>query len=231
MSTHAPARRHTSARTSVRLQWLAVLAPALIIIALALPELSDGLGRVSAEPASEYIKSNVELTSLDYAEAQKALLSTPPADASAHLLAVEAGMLRGERTTVLLPQAKAALALDPGDARGWIVYARLNEPRHLTTAARAVSFSFHLAPREFFLIVPRLYAAAPIWQRLTPSDQALLFAEVRAAGGDTKLHPALIAAMREPGGRAMVTAAYYGRPHALRALNRALTAEILGLSG
>jgi hypothetical protein len=199
-------------------------------MALGLLQLADGLGRWEAEPFSEYIAANVRLTRLAYIKAEQALLSTPEADAEAHLLAIEAAMARGQPAAVLLPKLRAALARDPADARGWVIYARLLEPQDLKAATAALNFSFRLAPREYFLIAPRLYAAAPIWRRLSAANQQLLFAEIRAAGNAPKLHRALIAAMSEPGGDAMVTAAYQGRPRALRRLNRLLSAKILGFS-
>ncbi len=217
-------------RARQRLLWLALVAPALLVMALGLIQLADGLGRWAAEPYSEYIAANVRLTRLAYIKAEQALLATPAEDAEAHLLAIEAGMARGEPAAMLLRKARAALARDPADARGWVIYARLCEPKHLTAATLALNFSFRLAPREYFLIAPRLYAAADVWRRLSRENQALLFAEVRTAGSTPKLHRALIAAMSEPGGDAMVTAAYQGRPRALRRLNRLLSAKILGFS-
>jgi hypothetical protein len=201
-----------------------------MLIVLGLIQLADGLGRWEAEPFSEYIAANVRLTRLAYIRAEQALLSTPGADAEAHLLAIEAAMARGQPAAPLLPKVRAALARDPADARGWVIYARLCEPQDLKAATAALAFSFRLAPREYFLIAPRLYAAAPIWRRLSAANQRLLFAEIRAAGNAPKLHRALIAAMSEPGGDAMVTAAYRGRPRALRRLNRLLSAKILGFS-
>jgi hypothetical protein len=210
--------------------WFALVAPALVVMGLGFIQLADGSGRWAAEPYSEYIAANVRLTPLAYIKAEQALMSTPEADAEAHLLAIEAGLARGEAARLLLPKARAALARDPADARGWVIYARLCEPKDLKAATAALNFSFRLAPREYYLIAPRLYAAAAIWRRLSGANQQLLFAEVRAAGSARKLHGALIAAMSEPGGDAMVTAAYRGRPRALRRLNRLLSAKILGFS-
>lgn len=230
MNTKRRAKPVLTARTRHRLLWLGLVAPALVVIGLALYQLADGFGRRAAEPFSEYIAANVTLTRLAYIKAEQALLSTPDGDAEAHLLAVEAGMLRGEPAARLRPEARAALSADPADARGWIIYARLCEPKDLTAASAALSFSFRLAPREYFLIAPRLYAAAEVWQRLSAANQQLLFAEVRVAGSAPGLQGALLAAMREPGGDAMVTAAYQGRAGALRRLNRTLSAKILGFS-
>ena len=230
MSQQSRAKGVFSTRRRHRLMWFALVAPGLVVMGLALYQLADGVGRRAAEPFSEYLVASVRLTPFAYIKVERALLSTPVGDAEAHLLAIEAGVMRGEKSAMLLPQVRAALARDPADARGWIIYARLCEPKDLKAASAALSFSFRLAPREYFLIAPRLYAAVAIWRRLSAYDRQLLFAEVRAAGSAAKLHGALIAAMREPGGDAMVTAAYQGQGRALRRLNRTLSAQILGFS-
>ena len=230
MSPQSRASGRVSARRGRQLMRFALVAPALMVMGLALYQLADAVGRRAAEPFSEYLAANVRLTPLAYIKAERALFSTPDFDAEAHLLGIEAAMLRGEKAAALLPRARLALARDPADARGWVLYARLCEPEDLKAASAALSFSFRLAPREYFLIAPRLAAAAPIWRRLSAADQQLLFAEVRVAGSAPKLHRALIAAMSEPGGDAMVTAAYQGRSRALRRLNRTLSAQILGFS-
>jgi hypothetical protein len=207
---------------------LALLVPAVLIFAAAIPRLVSGIAQETAFPAEPFMQMNIPLTQSAYANAAQILSHAPPSDGDTRLWQAEA-LLRSGHAREAAGAAKAALAQAPSSARGWIVLAGALEGGDPQKAANALSLSLVLAPREYFLIPPRVQIGAALWRRLPKSAQERLLDDVRWLAADRHLRPAMHGLLMVKGGPQLVTRALMAEPAQLRALNRSLARERLGM--
>jgi hypothetical protein len=206
----------------------ALLLPAIAILFAAAPRLVSGLVLEAAFPAPAYMQMNLALTKDYYAAVAQILSHAPSSDGGAQLWRAEA-LLRSGRPAEAEPVAAAALARDPASARGWIVLSETLQKSDPQKSAAALVLSLELAPREYFLMPPQMNAGAPLWRYLPPNAQDRLVEDAQWLIGIEQLRPALRDLLATDGGSALVTRALAGHPDELRALNRSLARERMGL--
>jgi hypothetical protein len=107
--------------------------------------------------------------------------------------------------------------------------AALLRDRDPQSAAACLSLAVELAPREYYLIPPRASVGASLWSELPADVQSRLVADARLMIATPQFHDQLRALLDMRGGPALVTRAFAGHPDKLRAFNRALASEKLGL--
>ena len=203
--------------------------PALAILVVAWPRLISGLAQDVAFPATAYMVADVPLPVRAYRQTAQALSLAPASDGETQLMRAEAALRAGEPRAVVAPIAESASSRAPADARGWIVLAEALQRSDPPRAAQALSVAIELAPREHFLVVPRLLAGAPLWSYLPPEARATLLDDAAALVQDKNGLPDLLALLRVAGGPALVTRALKDHPDEIRALNRRLVRARLGL--
>ncbi|MDE3116888.1 MAG: hypothetical protein KGL26_14905 [Pseudomonadota bacterium] len=210
---------------------LALLLPVLAVALAAVPRLVSGLALEAAFPIPAYLKINVSLPTRSYVATAAVLSYAPAADGETQALRAEAALHAGEPPAQVVPIAEAALSRAPAFARGWIVLADLLRSRDPKRAAEALTLSAELAPHEYYLMAPRVLAAAPLWSYLPADTREPLLDDTRAMARDRESRRALLDLLAEKGGPALVTRAFATHPGELRALNRRLVRERLGLPG
>ncbi|HEY0303178.1 MAG TPA: hypothetical protein VGC36_17660, partial [Rhizomicrobium sp.] len=117
----------------------------------------------------------------------------------------------------------------PASARGWILLSSLLAEREPMKAAAALTLGLELAPREYYLIPPRVAAGAKLWRHLAPDARERVLGDARSLLTDQHAYPMVRRLLAAPGGPALVTRSFAGRPEELRAFNRRMTRERLGL--
>ncbi|MGB8363043.1 MAG: hypothetical protein ACLQUZ_06730 [Rhizomicrobium sp.] len=208
---------------------LAMLLPACVVIILAVPRLLSGFALEAAFPATAYLAMNVPLPQTTDRSIVQILSHAPVADGETQVLRAEAAADGQFSPATTIEMTTTALAHAPAAARGWLVLAELVRDRHRNEAASALSLAIELAPREYYLVGLQARAGAPLWDALPEDVQAKLLNDVRLVAHKTELRSDLWALLRVPGGPALLTRAFAGHPEQLRALNRSLAREKLGL--
>lgn len=207
---------------------IALIAPAVLIVLAAIPRLVSGLAEETAFPAEPYMQMNVPLVRKYYADTTYILSHAPGSDGDTQMWRAEALLGSGDPNKAA-HVAQGALMHAPSSARGWIVLAGALERSNPEKAAHALSLSLLLAPREYFLIPPRVQIGAALWDRLPKSAQDRLLDDVRWLIANPDLRPAVHRLLMVKGGPALVTRALMDEPHELRALNRSLARDRLGM--
>ena len=206
-----------------------VVIPVLLITVLAAPRFLGGLAQDAAVPYTSRMIINDPLKKSDYTDAADLLAHTSPSDGESRVMRALAMWHAGSGGASVVPVAEDALARSPASARGWILLAEELRGRSPETAVSALSLGIMLAPREYYLVAPRIRAGAPLWNGLSPRAQDVLMNDARLVSIDPNLEPALRDVLRVPGGPALISRAFTGRPQDLRALNRALARKRLGI--
>lgn len=207
---------------------IALIAPAFLIMLAAIPRLVSGLAEETAFPAEPYMQMNVPLVPKYYSDSAYILSHAPQSDGDTQMWRAEA-LLRSGDAKDAASVAQNALMRVPSSARGWMVLAGALAASDPKKAADALSLSLMLGPREYFLIPPRVRVGAPLWPRLAKSAQDRLLDDVRWLVANPDLRPAVHELLMVNGGPALVTRALAEDPHELRALNRSLARDRLGL--
>lgn len=206
---------------------LVLVLPALVVALAAAPRLVSGLVQEAVFPVPAYLVINAPMPQRSYGKTAVVLAQAPLADGEIQALRAEAALRGGVSAARAAPVAEAALARAPAYARGWITLAALLTLDDPKRAAAALALSVEIAPHEYYLIAPRVLAAAPLWAELPQSTRVMLLDDTRTVIEDRSFHRTLLALLGEKGGPALVTRALAGHPHELRALNRALARERL----
>lgn len=208
---------------------IALALPAVFVAVMAIPRLASGIALNAAFPTTAYMVINVPMPLQTYVRAAKLLARAPQADGDTRLLAAEAAMRAGLPADKILPIARRGLVHAPANARGWIILADLLGDKDSKKAAAAVALSLELAPREYYLVVPRVIAAAPVWKDLPKDTLQSVLSDTRRIIRARHYHSALLRLLATKGGPGLVTRALAGHPDELRKLNRAIVRERLGL--
>lgn len=220
-------------RDETRLRiWTARLAPLGVIgviSGIAIAHLWDGLAQEAAARQIAYMKIGIPLSADDYRAASAILSHASNNNGEVGTLWVEAQLRGGAPLENLGTFAEGAAGHAPAQARAWLAVAETEEGTNPTRAAAAVQLALELAPHEYYLMLPMLEAAAPIWEKLPKDAQRQLVGYAVNAVDDPRLRVGLAELLRKPGARALISHAFDGRPDALRAFNRRLTRERLGL--
>jgi len=208
---------------------LGLAAPAIIVAVVAFPRFMSGLAEETAVSMTAYMKLNIDLPRNVYADASEILSHAASNNGEMQELRAEAIEKGGGDANSALSVAIQALRHGPANARGWIELAELLRNRNPNEAAAALALALELAPHEYFQIEPRLIVGAALWDRLPPDARVQLLSDANEAVSDPDFHATLRKLLRVPGGPALVSRVFDGRPEALRAFNRRMTRERLGL--
>lgn len=213
-------------------RWLllfALLLPALVVVAMAVPRLVSGAALEGTFLAGVQITADVPLSPLLYRQTAEILSEAPVHDGETQLLRAEAMSDASQPAATIIPIVESALSRSPGSARGWIILAALLQDRNPQAAAQDLALSFKLAPRDYYLILPRLFAGASLWGYLPADVQARLLQDARRLAMDQDKRSDLRILLTKRGGPALVTRALADQPEALRSLNRELASSSLHL--
>lgn len=227
----APASAHAAPLSPVQ-SWLvraALVLPALAISVTGLPRLVSGFAQEAAFPVPVYMAMNVVLPQKAYSSAAQVLSHAGSANGGLQVARGEALLHAGGRPQDAIAALKSGLSHAPAEARGWIVLAEALGPQDPRKAAAALSLALELAPREYYLVSPRLIAGAPLWAYLPDEDRSVLLNDTRQVFEDFRLAQTRETLLRTPGGPALVTRAFAGQNEQLRALNRMRARKRLGL--
>ena len=208
---------------------LAMLLPACVVVTLAVPRLLSGFALEAAFPATAYLAMNVPLPRATDRSIAQILSQAPLADGETQVLRAQAAADAQFSPATTIEMTTTALAHAPAAARGWLVLAELMRDRRRNEAASALSLAIELAPREYYLVGLQARAGAPLWNVLPKDVQAKLLNDARLVARKTELRSDLRALLNVPGGPALLTRAFADHPEQLRALNRSLARERLGL--
>jgi hypothetical protein len=197
------------------------------LVAIALPQLVDGLALEGAYPAPVYLLMNAPETQREYADAATSLDFGVQADGDRAIAEAEIISLAGgqrQRVKDLLIQG---LSRSPASARGWTLLGEqlLSEDRR--KAANDISIALELAPSNFLLSGRLLRDSGEVWDLLPGDSRQVAVNMAPNLWNQVDLHQYLRAVLATRGGVQMMTEAYRDAPEDLRALNRFVAAERL----
>lgn len=213
-------------------QWLLRLllpVPALGIFAAAAPRLNSGIVLEEIFPESAYVTSNITLSPSSYAVMAQALANATTDDGGTQILRAEIAIDAGEAPSAIIPLLEEALSRSPADARGWVLLASLLT-QNPNAAGRAMSLALTLAPKEYYLIVPRTAVGAGLWIYLPEAARHQLLDDAYLIATDENSRANLYAIIGRPGGTALVTRALAKHPDKIKALNQNVARETLHLN-
>jgi hypothetical protein len=206
-----------------------LLLPAGALTVAAIPRFHTGLLLERAFPATAYIQTDTPLPMPSYRQAANLLAGASRNDPETALLQAEAAIDAGAPSQLIVTKVERALSSSPLSARGWIILASLLTQEAPQKAAKALTLGFDLAPRDYYLILPRTLVAAPLWSHLQARVQTILLNDVKALAADPEKRDQLRLLLSKPGGAELVVRSFAGRPDSLRELNRTLAREVLHL--
>jgi O-antigen ligase len=227
-NTEASVANATRRRVEIARMSLAI--PALIVGALSIPRLVSGIALETAFPASVYVTMNVALPHDTYVATAEALARADQDDGETKISRGEAELhahpgSRDQAATVLAD----GLARSPMSARGWTLLAIALGREHPRQAASALSMAFELAPYDFWLIGLREQAGAPIVNYLSPETRSALIQETRLLWNDPQFVPLIYPLFLQGGGK-LFALAFADQPNELKAINRRVARQLLGLA-
>jgi hypothetical protein len=208
---------------------VALLMPAIVLAVLAIPRLATGLLLQRSFPATAYIETNTPLPASSYGEVADILSHASRRDAATALFQAEAAINAGASSSLVIPTVRRAVTHSPLSARGWIILASLLTQQNPKQAAADLTLAFDLAPRDYYLILPRTLVGASLWNELPSRVRAVLLKDTGAMANDPDARGQLRLLLSKPGGSNLVSMAFAGKPEALRELNRSLALETLHL--
>jgi hypothetical protein len=165
-----------------------------------------------------------------YRATAQVLAGAAEADGEAQIARSRAAYLSGEVGPKIIAMADNGLSHAPASAAGWTLLAALRTPVDHVRAAGAMSVALELAPRDYYLAAWRARTAAPLWADLPADVRESAARQVRLLWSNRAQHNQIRSILAVPGGPQLVTYAMKDDPDGLRALNRMVARERLGLS-
>lgn len=206
-----------------------LLCPPVILLLAALPRLASGIALEAAFPVPSYMGVDRAVPITAYRTTAAVLADADAADGEAQIARSRAAYLSGEVGPKIIAIADNGLSHSPTSAAGWTLLAALRTPVDHARAADAISVALELAPYDYFLAAWRARAAAPLWTDLPADTRKGVARDVRFLWSDRTLRRQIRSILAVPGGPALVTYAMKDDPDGLRALNRMVARERLGL--
>lgn len=203
-----------------------LLLPGVLLIALALAPLRDGVSTDSVIPVQKYLILQSPLPKALYVRAFPALASAHPDDGTAKIFAVEAAIAAGASPASQTQLLIAGLEDAPANPRGWMFLSDALASANPDRAAEALGQSFTLAPYDYWIAGDRAQRAAKLWPRLNSYDRASALRQVILLWEEPLLRPQIADLLQTPEGLALLTRAFAGRPDELRELNRWVGAQL-----
>jgi len=216
--------------TKAFLRVLLLLVPAAMI-AVAFPQLVDGLAIEAAFPVPTYIQMNAPQSVEAYADAAASLDFGARADGDRLITEAEAYRLAGGQRARVIDLVTQGLKRAPSSARGWAILGELELRTDRRKAANAIATALELAPSNFLLSGRLLEYAGSVWD-LLPSDSRQVAINITPnLWSIPDLRHYLRPVLSTPGGVQMLTEAFRDSPEDLRALNRFVADERLKDAG
>ena len=203
----------------------ALLAPAVLILSIAVPRLQPALAVERAYPVPAYVSDNVQVPHEAYHEAAQSLALASDSDGEAQIARAEMLLLSGEPVHGLIGLTKRALGRDPSSARGWALLAALEELSNPSAAADALGLSLELAPYDYWLAGQRAARGARLWPHLTGATRQSVVRQVQLLWSEPSLRASVPALLGQAHGAELVHLALAGEPDQVRALNREILRE------
>ena len=205
------------------------LVPPIVVLLAALPRLTSGAALEAAFPVPSYMTVDRVLPIKAYRTTAKALAGADSADGEAQIARSRAAYLSGDMGPNIIAIADNGLSHSPTSAAGWTLLAALRAPVDRARAADAMSVTLELAPHDYYLAAWQARVAAPLWADLSPESRDGAVRQMRLLWSDTSLHHNIRSILATTGGPSLVTYAMRNDLDGLRALNRMVARERLGL--
>ena len=204
---------------------VALLVPALLLIAVAIPRYQSGRAIDAAYPVPAYAVLNLPLPAGSYRAAAEVLANADPNDGRTTIERAEIASLAGAPPREVVSLLEDGLARTPASVRGWTLLAEQTETQDRIRAGKALAHSLLLGPKEYFLLGKRARAAAQLWDVLPSDVSELALAQGRSLWTLSELNPEIPYVLAVKGGPELMTRAFQDAPEDLRAINRWLAAE------
>jgi hypothetical protein len=206
-----------------------LLCPPVILLLAALPRLASGTALEATFPVPSYMTVDRALPFKTYRATAQVLAGAAEADGEAQIARSRAAYLSGEVGPKIIAITDNGLSHAPSSAAGWTLLAALRRPVDRVRAADAMAVALELAPRDYFLAAWRARTAAPLWADLPEDARESAANQVRLLWSDYTLRRQIRSILAAPSGSSLVTYAMKDDPDGLRALNRMVARERLGL--
>jgi hypothetical protein len=206
-----------------------LLCPPVILLLAALPRFASGIALEAAFPVPSYMIVDRALPINATRTTAHVLAGADEADGEAQIARSRAAYLSGEVGPKIIAMADNGLSHAPTSAAGWTLLAALRTPVDRARAAAAMSVALELAPHDYYLAAWRARTAAPLWTALPADARESAARQVRLLWSDHTLRRQIRSILAVPGGPSLVTYAMKDDPDGLRALNRMVARERLGL--
>ena len=207
----------------------ALLCPPVILLLAALPRLASGIALEAAFPVPSYMTVDRVLPINATRATAHILAGAAEADGESQIARSRAAYLSGEVGPKIKAMTDNGLSHAPSSAAGWTLYAALRTPVDRKRAAGAMAVAFELAPYDYYLAAWRARTVAPLWTDLPVDARDAAARQMRQLWSDRSLHREIRSILAVPGGPSLVTYAMKDNPNGLRALNRMVARERLGL--
>ncbi len=208
-----------------------LLFPPVILLLAALPRFASGIALEAAFPVPSYMTVVRTLPINATRATAHVLASAAEADGEAQIARSRAAYLSGEVGPKIIAMGDNGVSHAPSSAAGWTLLAALRTPVDRARAAAAMSVALELAPRDYYLAAWRARTAAPLWADLPADARESAARQVRLVWSDRRLRHQIRSILAVRGGPNLVTYAMKNDPDGLRALNRMVARERLGLPG
>ena len=204
---------------------LALLAPTLFLILLAVPRFQSGLAIDAAYPVPTYMIVGASLPQSSYRDTAAVLGNAFRGDG-------ETLLRRAEAVSLMQPEAEGAVGLfeegltkSPTSVRGWALLAEHLASVNRTRAAQALGQSLLLGPYEYYVAARRARQAAIFWDDLPADAHALALRQARLLWTEASLNEGILRLLAVDGGAELIARAFQDEPEELRAINRWVAAE------
>jgi hypothetical protein len=198
---------------------VALLLP-LILIAVAVPHLVDGVANENAFPVPVYTEMNVGMPRASYVSAANALAQGMSRDGDRAIAQAEAEANAGATPTDVVKTLTSGLSQSPASPRGWTLLAEKLSRTDRKRAGEVLSVALTLAPNDYWLLGRIERDAAFLWDDLSPDarDVAVNAAPTLWKFPELRVYIRPVLAMRS--GPKLITSGFQFQPEELRALNR-----------
>ena len=196
-----------------------LLAPPLILMALALPRFFGGLALDATFPVPAGMASNRVFSRETYARTAAVLAVVDPADGEAQLLRAQAISQAGAPAVIVRPMVERALGQAPTSIQGWMLLSEASLGADPASAVKALQMVMDLSPHDYWLVGRKTRTGARLWERLSPDTQQDLLYQARRVWTAPSLRSELLPLIRVEGGSMLMTRAI-AQPDEIRALNR-----------
>jgi hypothetical protein len=201
-----------------------LLAPALVLLCLAMPRLITGLALDAAFPVPAGMATNRTFSTETYEKTGAVLAASVPGDGETRLLRAQALWLAGRPASEVRPLAEQALQRAPASIQGWMLLSEVALRDDPAMSARALSVALELSPYDYWLVGRKTRAGASLWDRLDPVAQKSLLTQATLIWVPGGQKSELLPLVRAPGGAALLTRAITS-DNEIRAINRFISSQ------